>query len=192
MHYASVIVDIPTRELASAFYYEVPAELVATAQVGCCVLVDFAHRKALGYIVDIACDLPAGTDASKVKSIDDILSEPFFDAASAELAKWIAHEYMSPLSEAIHLFVPSGAAPKLRKTADGKYHITGLKHRKREPEELPKRTYDIEDLTAGQREALDAIKTAMAARNSDTPARHSDTPLRHSDAPLRHSGLDPE
>lgn len=47
MPYASVVLDIPTRSLATAFSYAVPKELAADAVVGATVLVPFSGREAL-------------------------------------------------------------------------------------------------------------------------------------------------
>lgn len=121
--YAQVIVDIPTRALDSAFDYEVPGELRATAQAGCCVLVDFAHRPVLGYIIGLFETLKDPSTAEKIKPIKEVLSTPYFDTVSAKLAQWIAREYMAPLSETIHLFAPPGSAPKLKKDENGIWQL---------------------------------------------------------------------
>ena len=121
--YAQVILDIPTRALDFAFYYAVPDELHDKAQVGCCVLVDFSGRPCLGYVTGLRESPDAQVDEKKVKPIREVLSEPFFDETSAQLAQWIAHEYLAPLSETIHLFTPPGSSPKLRKDANGSWQI---------------------------------------------------------------------
>ncbi len=59
MRLASVILDIPTRALDSAYTYALPnddsggGEDRAAAEVGCAVLVPFGRRQAIGYIVGI-------------------------------------------------------------------------------------------------------------------------------------------
>ncbi|MDR3316373.1 MAG: primosomal protein N' [Coriobacteriales bacterium] len=145
MKYARVILDIPARALDAAFDYEVPASLQAQgqlseqeqkqeqsqesawprgqAQVGCCVLVDFAGRPALGYIVGLG-DEPAGDfDPEKIKPLRKVLSTPYFDEKAAELAAWIAREYLSPLSATIRLFTPPGSAPRLKKDEAGAWTL---------------------------------------------------------------------
>ncbi|MCL2757672.1 MAG: primosomal protein N', partial [Coriobacteriia bacterium] len=122
--YARVILDIPTRALDTTFDYAIPPELAATAQVGCCVRVEFAHRQHIGYLVKRSEVLAEGIDASAVKPIEAVLSEPYFDKAAAELAQWIAREYLAPLSEAIRLFTPPGFTPRLERDADGLWVLT--------------------------------------------------------------------
>jgi primosomal protein N' (replication factor Y) len=121
--YAQVIVDIPTRALDSAFDYEVPVELREAAQVGCCVLVDFAHRPSLGSIIGLRETLKNPETANKIKPLKEVLSAPYFDAVSAELAQWISREYLAPLSETIHLFTPPGSAPRLKKDESGIWQL---------------------------------------------------------------------
>jgi primosomal protein N' (replication factor Y) len=116
--YAQVILDIPARALDAAFDYRVPPELLGRAQVGCCVLVDFNRRPALGYLVSLSAEPRGELAPEKVKPLREVLSEPYFDTAAAELARWIADEYLAPLSEAIHLFTPPGASPRLRRFED--------------------------------------------------------------------------
>ncbi|MCL1890832.1 MAG: primosomal protein N' [Coriobacteriia bacterium] len=111
--FARVILDIPTRALETTFDYAIPPELAKTAQVGCCVLVEFAHRQCVGYLVERMQKPSKGVDASRIKPLEAVLSEPYFDEVSAELAQWIAHEYLAPLSEAIRLFTPPGSTPRL-------------------------------------------------------------------------------
>lgn len=114
MRTAQVIIDIPTRALDTAFDYLVPADLPAL-EVGCCVLVDFGRRPAVGYVIGFG-ETPGDADLGRFKFVREILSTPYFDAVSAACAQWIAHEYVAPLSSAVHLFAPPGGSPKVRKT----------------------------------------------------------------------------
>lgn len=57
MTFASVILDIPTRALDTPFTYAVPPELEGTVCVGSTVLVTFAHRAAVGYVVALGDEL---------------------------------------------------------------------------------------------------------------------------------------
>ncbi|MCL1846825.1 MAG: primosomal protein N' [Coriobacteriia bacterium] len=121
--FAQVIIDIPTRAFDSAFNYTVPDELAPQTQVGCCVLVDFARRPSLGYVVGL-CDAPASAlDDDKIKPVLAVLSPPRFNKAAAQLAQWMAHEYLAPLSETLHLFTPPGPAPRLRQDASGGWQL---------------------------------------------------------------------
>ncbi len=104
---ANVIVDVPTRALATHFDYLVPEDADGV-EVGTCVLVDFAHRPAVGYVVGIADSSPYET----LKPLVAVLDGPFFSAEAAETARWIADEYLCPLSEAVKLFTPPGGTPR--------------------------------------------------------------------------------
>ena len=71
MTYASVILDIPTQALDSAYTYALPADL-AHAQIGCAVLVPFGGRKAIGYVVGLI----EGAEARGIIGPDSIIVEP--------------------------------------------------------------------------------------------------------------------
>jgi primosomal protein N' (replication factor Y) len=121
--YAQVVLDIPARALDVAFAYRIPDDLREQAQVGCCVLVDFARRPSLGYVVGIGDTLSSEVDPEKIRPLREVLSVPYFDATSALLAQWIAREYLSPLSETIHLFTPPGSSPRLKKDAERNWQL---------------------------------------------------------------------
>ncbi len=58
--------------------------------------------------------------AEKPRALKDLLGVvggPYFDETAARLATWIASEYLCPLSDAVHLFTPPGAAPKMKREA---------------------------------------------------------------------------
>lgn len=107
---AQVVIDVATRAFERAFDYAVPPELAGEVQVGCAVLVDFNHRPAVGYVVSLS-DV-AEVAEQRLKSIEALLGGPFFDEQAARLAFWVAHEYVAPLSDAVHLLTPPGPAPK--------------------------------------------------------------------------------
>ncbi len=119
--YAQVVLDIPTRALDSAFDYVIPEQM--PAKVGCCVLVDFANRPALGYITQISAEPSNDIDPLKIKPLKEVLSTPYFDAVSAKLAHWLAEEYMAPLSEVMHLFTPPGSSPRIKKDINGNWQL---------------------------------------------------------------------
>ncbi len=110
--YARVVVDIPTRALSTPFSYAVPADLAGTLAVGCCVLVEFGRRPAVGYVVAVDERPPEGIDPSRVQPVRQILSEPLFDEAAGRAVEWIAREYACPLADAAHLFCPPGFVAK--------------------------------------------------------------------------------
>ncbi len=147
MRVAGVVLDIPTRALDAAFTYLVPDGM--DARVGQCVEVPFGHRPSIGYIVDISerpisdfgdiamrpktvsrtlfdedGDVPAAPDAALatgLKPIARVLTESYFDEVGADMAMWIAREYVGTLPEAVRLFMPPGASPGLKRAADGSW-----------------------------------------------------------------------
>ncbi len=118
--FASVVVDIPTRALSDPFVYGVPQSLLDEVEVGSTVLVDFGHRAAAGYVVDLAHELYLlpGTDGialERVKPIGAVLTRPLFTGEAARIAVWMSREYVATLSECLRLFLPPGGSPRVVK-----------------------------------------------------------------------------
>lgn len=113
MRSAQIVLDIPTRALDKPFDYLVPANMAAL-EVGCCVLVTFSHRPAVGYVVGFS-EVPSDADLGRYLFVEQVLSTPYFDEHAACLARWIAREYVAPLSESMHLFAPPGGTPKVKR-----------------------------------------------------------------------------
>ena len=150
MPYASVVLDIPTRQLDGAFTYAVPPELAADATTGSTVLVTFSHRAAVGYVVATSDEPPAGVAPEKIQPIEQVLAPSAFDDTAARLAAWMAREYACPLCEAIRPFLAPGQ--KVRVT--------------RSSEDAP---WELQTDRAG---AVDARWAALTpAANDFTPAR---------------------
>ena len=122
MQVAHVVVDIATRELDTPFDYLVPEEIDGV-RVGSCVLVDFANRPAVGYVVGLASD----SKHASLKSVHALLGGPFFGESAPDLARWIADEYLCPLSEALRLFTPPGGTPRAVKVAGDDGEVWQLK-----------------------------------------------------------------
>ncbi len=119
---ASVILDIPTQALDAPYAYAVPDPALdgapdCAAEVGCAVLVPFGNRKAVGFVVGLEDHddgaLPEGIDPAKLKGIERVLSKPYFDEEGAACARFLADEYLAPLSACIRLFTPPGGVPRL-------------------------------------------------------------------------------
>jgi primosomal protein N' (replication factor Y) len=126
--FARVVVDIPTRALRTPFTYAVPPELEAEARVGCCVLVEFGRRPAVGYVVALEDEPPAGLDPAKVQPLRQLLSGSLFGPESGAAVEWIAREYAAPLSEAARLFCPPGFSAKtVRDEASGAWALQQAK-----------------------------------------------------------------
>ena len=118
MTVAQVVLDIPTRALSAPFSYSVPESLRERAAVGVPVVVDFSGRPAVGWIVTL--DAPADTvAASDLKELGDVIGTPLFDSVSARLALHIATEYCAPPIDALSLFIPPGAAPRMVRSSHG-------------------------------------------------------------------------
>ncbi|MGI6104868.1 MAG: replication restart helicase PriA [Raoultibacter sp.] len=120
MRIASVILDIATQALDTAYSYVLPEDLVE-AEVGCAVLVPFGYRQAIAYIIEI--DVvdeedsvrfkEMGIDASKLKAVQEVLSCSYFDEDGAACARFMAERYIAPLSACIRLFTPPGGVPRM-------------------------------------------------------------------------------
>ena len=118
MRYASVVLDIPTRQLDGAFTYAVPPELAADATTGATVLVTFSHRAAVGYVVATSDEPPAGVAPEKIQPIEQVLAPPAFDDTAARLAAWMAREYACPLCEAIRPFLAPGQKVRVTRSSE--------------------------------------------------------------------------
>lgn len=124
MPYASVVLDIATRQLDGAFTYAVPPELAADAVTGATVLVTFSHRAAVGYVVSTSDEPPADVPAQKISSIEQVLAPSAFDDVAARVAAWMAHEYACPLCEAIRPFLAPGQKVRVtRSTPDAPWEL---------------------------------------------------------------------
>ena len=126
--YAKVALDIPSRAIDGVFDYAVPEELRESAQVGCTVLVTFANRSVVGYILELGDTPSKDIDPSRIRDIQQVLATPAFDAASGRIALWMSREYASPLSECLRLFLAPGQTIKTRKNdEDGSWELVNEK-----------------------------------------------------------------
>lgn len=115
MRFASVVVDIPARELDRAFDYAVPAGLANQVQVGVTVLVSFSHRAAVGYVVALSDEPPTGVPQDRLLPIQQVLAASAFDEAASRVAGWMAEEYACPPATAIHPFLAPGQKVRVRR-----------------------------------------------------------------------------
>lgn len=184
MRTVSVVLDIQTQALDSAYTYAVPDHIDGVA-VGCAVLVEFGRRQAVGYVMavsetfDDAALLDLSKDASSVKSADlkpilAVLSAPYFDEDGAALIEFIAHTYLAPLSSCVHLLTPAGRSPKVVKRGDEWELQKPARRRKKKDaqETAPASDADIAaraskletfDLTEGQQRAFDVVRSCVEA-----------------------------
>ncbi len=107
MRVARVMVDVPTMHIDTHFDYLIPDGMVGV-DVGACVLAEFGSRPVVGYVVGLGED----SEFAELKPLTALLSEPYFTPSSVAVARWVAREYLCPLSEALRLFLPPGGTPK--------------------------------------------------------------------------------
>lgn len=142
MKIASVILDIKTQALDSAYAYLVPEkgekltlfdEVEAdeddfSIEVGAAVLVNFAGREAVGFVVALNeygpnDALPDGITPNKLKPIIRAVSAPYFTELGARCAQFLSERYIAPLSSCVRLFTPPGGVPKMERI-DGVWQLT--------------------------------------------------------------------
>lgn len=123
MTFASVILDIPTRALDTPFTYAVPPELEGTVCVGSTVLVTFAHRAAVGYVVALGDELGEGLDGRRVLCVEQVLAESAFDEVGAQVASWMAGEYACSPADAVRPLLAPGQRVRVRRGEDGAWEL---------------------------------------------------------------------
>ena len=123
MRYAKVVPDIPTRAIDGCFDYAIPDALAGSCNVGCTVLVSFAHRLAVGYVVDVVSELAEGVNPLRVLPVERVLAEPAFDRVGARLAQWMAAEYAAPASVCLRLMLAPGQTTRVHKDETGEWRL---------------------------------------------------------------------
>jgi primosomal protein N' (replication factor Y) len=89
--------------------YELPADLAPFARVGVRVRVPLGKRRAVGWLVDLAVEPPAGIALKPIEAVLDL--EPLLPPDLLELARFVADYYLAPLGEVLRAVVPSGLPP---------------------------------------------------------------------------------
>lgn len=124
MPFARVAVDVKTRALSAPFTYTVPARLDASVVPGCCVVVEFGRRPAVGYVLAVDETLDPGLTGARLLPIQQVLSEALFLPEAGDVAQWVAQEYASSLADAVRLFLPPGFTAKMvRDEASGAWAL---------------------------------------------------------------------
>jgi len=109
--YVSVLLPVP---VDSAFTYQVPDELAASAEVGRRVLVPFGKRLLTGFIATVT-DNPGELTPDRIKPIQDVLDdEPVIDSHMFDFAGWMAEYYLTEAGEVLKSAVSSGTMVKSR------------------------------------------------------------------------------
>src|SRR3954465_7945798 len=113
--YCDVALPVP---LDAPFTYRVAA---TAPVVGGRVLVPFGQQRMAGVVVKLHDDKPSVKTKEVLEALD---AAPLLDAASIELAEWIASYYLAPLGEVFRSMLPVMA--EVRRIRE--YRITDLGH----------------------------------------------------------------
>ena len=120
---AEVIIDNKAKSLNKKFDYEIPKNLEDLLEVGSRVLVPFGKYKTLeqGYIINIK-----ETSEFELKEIAGL--EENIEESKIELARWMARNYFSNVSECIKLMLTPGTKSKdiEKRTKDRKMNFVYL------------------------------------------------------------------
>lgn len=109
-----VVLNVP---LMQSFTYKEPEVSKFPVEVGKRAEVTFGNRKMTSYIIAVHDSFPTNLniEESKIKRALRILDEePLFTEEHIQLARWISHQYLCSLGEAISAMLPSG-----RRDTDG-------------------------------------------------------------------------
>ncbi len=129
MKYADIVVNVPLTPphpssikggegeypapyawLDQTFTYEVPPPLQEVIAPGQLVWVPFGARRLQGIVVGTSDT----TALEETRPVEDIVeSRPLLSPRQIELARWIAHRYLAPLSQCIWLMLPPGMEEKV-------------------------------------------------------------------------------
>lgn len=102
MRYAEVSVNSPVAQRRT-FSYAIPPHL--NLEAGQAVWVPFGEKRLQGVVLEIR-PLPSVEETREI--IDVIESQPVLSPHQIFLARWISEYYLSPLFDAVSLFLPPG------------------------------------------------------------------------------------
>lgn len=127
MKYAQVVPDISTRALGGAYSYIIPNELEEGVRIGATVLVSFANRLAVGYVVGVSEEPPDDLSSDALLPIRQVLATPAFDQVAYHVASWLSKEYACNLPDALRLFLAPGQRVRTRRKEDGTWELVNEK-----------------------------------------------------------------
>lgn len=105
--YAEVVVDQLSAGLDRIFTYSIPGRLAERVGIGSYVRIPLGRQRLAGYVVE----LPEQQPDFPLRDIEDLLlDEPMFGPEELSLARRVAQTYYCPLSSALRLILPPGAA----------------------------------------------------------------------------------
>ena len=88
------------------FHYHIPDELQGTLQAGHLVAVPFRKQVLQAVVVALSDESPV----EKTRPVQSILDpDPILSPEQLDLARWLAREYLAPLTTCINYFLPPGA-----------------------------------------------------------------------------------
>ncbi len=125
MKFAEIAVNAPLRgrpktneglapgysHLAPTFHYSIPSHLEGLVAPGQLVRVPFGPRMMQGVVLALRDTSPV----EETRDIEEIAAlQPVLLPFQIELARWISHEYLSPLIDALLLMLPPGLGRRAR------------------------------------------------------------------------------
>jgi primosomal protein N' (replication factor Y) len=113
--YASVIIDIPVKEIDRPFEYEVPESLKGKISVGSIVMAPFGRTPRLGYVAELV-NIPTMDHHAVIEALID--EPPVFDEAMGHLAIWAADKYICSVADVVRLMVPPGRGRRITKRVE--------------------------------------------------------------------------
>jgi len=97
--------------LAPTFHYSIPSHLEGLVAPGQLVRVPFGPRTMQGIVLAISDTTPV----EETRDIEEVATpQPVLLPFQIELARWISHEYLSPLIDALLLMLPPGLGRRAR------------------------------------------------------------------------------
>ncbi|WP_404409075.1 primosomal protein N' [Jeotgalibacillus malaysiensis] len=109
---ASVIVDVPAKQIDRTFDYTVPDHLQAVVQRGIRVIVPFGPRKIQGFILAIKDESPV----KKLKPIEEVVDiEPVLNEELMSLSEWLTDQTLCYRISALQVMLPAAMKAKYTK-----------------------------------------------------------------------------
>lgn len=106
--FVELAIPIPLR---TTFSYAVPVHVRPHIRLGQRVLVPFANRKLIGYVLTCLDKPPDGIKLKSIIRIVDV-DTPTFNQSMLAFVRWIAEYYLAPLGEVLKSAHPAGTNTK--------------------------------------------------------------------------------
>lgn len=112
--YAKIVVDIATSNVDELYTYKVPKELEECIYLGSRVYVEFGFQKVLGFVLELVDE---NDYVGNLKDIIEVVDfENGLNVEQIELAKKLATDLMTPLTNTLNMMYPSFMKSKIKKT----------------------------------------------------------------------------